>query len=137
MGGTRVVEPTEVKPVEDIKPVEDDDFFNKLMGGTRVASEQPTRVAQATTRPYEGVVNNRTDKLKKDDLLRTENIGVIRSYMGQKYGTDGVKGTDEEVMESFVDTMRWFNTNTASTIGEARRIKNADETKRATAGEAF
>jgi hypothetical protein len=137
MGGTRVVEPTEVKPVEDTKPVEEDDFFNKLMSGTKVASEQPTRTAQATTRPYEGVVNNRTDKLKKDDLLRTENIGVIRSYMGQKYGTDGVKGTDEEVMESFVDTMRWFNTNTASTIGEARRIKNADETKRATAGEAF
>jgi hypothetical protein len=137
MSGTRVVEPTEVKPVEDTKPVEEDDFFNKLMSGTKVASEQPTRTAQATTRPYEGVVNNRTDKLKKDDLLRTENIGVIRSYMGQKYGTDGVKGTDEEVVESFVDTMRWFNTNTASTIGEARRIKNADETKRATAGEAF
>lgn len=112
-----------------------DDYFNNLM---RVApSSNTASPANTTAMPYENIVNDRTDKLKKDDLLRTENLGIIRNYMGQKYGTDGLKGTDEEIVESFVDTMRWFNMNTGSTIGEARRIRNADEPQRKSAGEAF
>tara|TARA_B110000908_G_scaffold68504_1_gene82755 strand:- start:377 stop:3847 length:3471 start_codon:yes stop_codon:yes gene_type:complete len=87
--------------------------------------------------PYEGVTNNRQDKLKKDDLLRPENIQVVRNYMGQRYGRDALKGTNDEIVEGFVDSMRWFNTNVASTITEARRIKNADTEQRDSAGQAY
>lgn len=136
MASTSAVEPTtEQPPEEEEKKDIKQEYLDKLMSGVTAASTG--RTPEATTRPFEGVVNNRTDKLKKDDLLRPENINVIRNYMGQKYGTDGIKGTDEDIVESFVDTMRWFNANTASTIGEARRIKNADEAQRAASGQAF
>lgn len=94
---------------------------------------------QGTTKdePYAGVTNTRKDKLKKDDLLDPQNLRIIRNYMGQKYGRDALKSNDEELVEKFVDSMRWFNGNIASTITEARRIKNANQDERSVAGDAF
>jgi hypothetical protein len=92
---------------------------------------------QPKSEPYEGVTNTRGDKLKKKDLLLPENINVVRNYMGQRYGRDALQGTDDEVVEGFVDSMRWFNTNVASTITEARRIKNSDSKQRDAAGQAY
>lgn len=114
------------------------DFFKQLGYNISTGEEDTNTVDRTDVRPYEGVVNSNTEKLKKDDLLRPENINVVRTYMGQKYGTEGLRDkSDEELVESFVDTMRYFNTNTFSTASEARRIKNADEEERVGAGQAF
>ena len=83
------------------------------------------------------VTNPRPDKLMKDDLYQPENLTTIRAYMGQKYGQDALDMDDRGLVEGFVNDMRYFNTNVASTGREARRILNADDDQKAVAGQAY
>lgn len=79
-------------------------------------------------------------KLKKDDLLRPENLEKIRNYMvarsGARYAESGTM-TDEELVDDFVTKRRRFNTNIASTAGEVRFISKATEEQKAAAKEAY
>lgn len=83
------------------------------------------------------ITNPRADKIKKDDLYKPENLTVIRTYMGQKFGQDALDMDDKELVEGYVDSMRYFNTNIAHTGREARRIMYADDDQRAVAGQAY
>ncbi len=56
--------------------------------------------------------------LKKDDLLEYENLNKIRTYMIQRKGVDYKDKKADEVVDDFVDHMRWFNSNLVSTGGE-------------------
>lgn len=76
-------------------------------------------------------------KLKKDDLLEYENLNKIRTYMIQRKGVDYKDKDAEEVVEDFVDHMRWFNSNLVSTGGEVRFISKADENQKRIAKEAY
>ena len=69
-------------------------------------------------------------KLKKKDLKVGRNAKDIRSYMEQRFGVDynPKQGkSDDEVVEDFVDHMRYFNSNIVTTAGEVRYIHDADE----------
>lgn len=76
-------------------------------------------------------------KLKKDDLLEYENINKIRTYMIERKGVDYKDKEAGDVVEDFVDHMRFFNSNLISTGGEVRFISKADERQKAVANEAY
>lgn len=75
--------------------------------------------------------------LKKDDLLKYENINKIRTYMIERQGVDYKDKDAKEVVDDFVKHMRWFNTNLVSTGGEVRYISKADERQKAIAKDAY
>lgn len=76
-------------------------------------------------------------KLKKDDLLEYENLNKIRTYMMQRKGVDYKDKDGDEVVDDFVDHMRWFNSNLVSTGGEVRYISKADENQKRIAKDAY
>jgi hypothetical protein len=75
--------------------------------------------------------------LKKQDLFKRDNLNKIRNFMIDYRGVDYKKKDDKDVVEDFVDQMRWFNTNMVSTAGMVRHVYNADDNQKATANEAF
>ena len=75
--------------------------------------------------------------LKKDDLLKYEYLTPIRSYMVDRKGVSYKKKSDDEVIEDFVQHMRYFNANSVSTTGELRFINKADQRTKNRAGKAY
>ena len=75
--------------------------------------------------------------LKKDDLLKYEYLTPIRSYMIERKGVDYQDKNAEEVVEDFVQHMRYFNANSVSTTGELRFINKASQKTKDTAGKAY
>ncbi len=74
------------------------------------------------------------------DLKKGQNARDIRAYMVDRMGVDfkvGQGRSDEEVVDAFVNQMRYFNSNIVSTAGEARFIANADEQTKARAAQAY
>jgi len=75
--------------------------------------------------------------LKKRDLLKTQYVNPIRDYMIERKGVDYKDISDEELVEDFVDHMRFFNANTVSTAGEVRFIGKADDMRKEKARKAY
>ena len=75
--------------------------------------------------------------LKKDDLLKYEYLTPIRSYMIERKGVDYQDKSAEEVVDDFVQHMRYFNANSVSTTGELRFINKASQRTKDTAGKAY
>ena len=75
--------------------------------------------------------------LKKDDLKKYEYVNPIRDYMIERKGVDYQTATEEDVVEDFVQHMRYFNANTVSTAGELRFINKADDRRKAKARKAY
>ena len=86
--------------------------------------------------PEEFTVDQETT-LRKDDLLQAQNFEPIRQYMIERKGVDYQDKAEEEVVDDFVEHMRFFNANVVSTAGEARFISNADDRQRQVAGDAY
>lgn len=85
------------------------------------------------------VINSREDKLSKRDLLDADNMGIIRQYMTDRYGEEMIRRytTDEQLMERFVDSMRFYNGNIAGTTGEAVWISRASDEEKQSAAQAY
>ena len=75
--------------------------------------------------------------LKKKDLYKGDNVNTIRNFMVGYRGADYKDAKDDQVVEDFVDTMRWFNGNIVSTAGVARYVYNGDDQQKADADKAF
>ncbi len=75
--------------------------------------------------------------LKKKDLYKGDNVNTIRNFMVGYRGADYKDAKDDQVVEDFVDTMRWFNGNVVSTAGVARYVYNGDDQQKADADKAF
>ena len=75
--------------------------------------------------------------LKKDDLKKYQFLNPIRDYMIERKGVDYKDLSADEVVEDFVDHMRYFNANTVSTAGEVRFISKADEKRKKKAEKAY
>ena len=75
--------------------------------------------------------------LKKDDLKKYQFLNPIRDYMVERKGVDYKDLDADEVVEDFVDHMRYFNANTVSTAGEVRFISKADEARKEKARKAY
>lgn len=75
--------------------------------------------------------------LKKDDLKKYQYLTPIRNYMIERKGVDYKDKPDEEVIDDFVQHMRYFNANTVTTTGELRFINKADEATKRRAGKAY
>ena len=75
--------------------------------------------------------------LKKDDLLKGQYVDHIRDYMIDRKGVDYKELSDQEVVDDFVEHMRYFNANSVSTAGEVRFIGKADDMRKAKARRAY
>ena len=75
--------------------------------------------------------------LKKDDLKKYEYLTPIRSYMVDRKGVDYKDKKDDELIEDFIQHMRYFNANAVSTTGELRFINKADDRTKRRAGKAY
>ena len=75
--------------------------------------------------------------LKKNDLKKYQYLNPIREYMIERKGVDYENADEDEVVEDFVDHMRYFNANTISTAGEVRFISKADAKRKAKAKKAY
>jgi len=75
--------------------------------------------------------------LKKDDLLKYQHLTPIKQYMIERKGVDYKDKPDEQVVDDFVEHMRFFNTNVVSTAGEARFVSKATSKQKAIANKAY
>jgi len=76
--------------------------------------------------------------LKVDDIVNTTSyVDSIRDYMIDRKGKQYISKDKEEVVDDFIAHMRYFNTNEAFTIDEARYVSMADDDAKARAGKAY
>ena len=75
--------------------------------------------------------------LKKDDLQRPQFLNKIRDYMIERKGVDYKTVQPEQVVDDFVEHMRYFNANTVSTAGEVRFVNKADDVQKEKARKAY
>ena len=76
--------------------------------------------------------------LKVDDIVNTTSyVDSIRDYMIDRKGKQYLSKDKEDVVDDFIAHMRYFNTNEAFTIDEARYISMADKETKERAGKAY
>jgi hypothetical protein len=80
---------------------------------------------------------NTKPALKLDDLESPDYINDIKDYMIDRKGKHFSKKNPEEIVDAFMNHMRFFNTNEAFTLAEAMYINKADPQQLARAGKAF
>jgi hypothetical protein len=95
---------------------------------TRRAARRPERTQRET--PFDG-------ELSQSDLLETDRLSTIRDYMIRRKGTQYRDMNAEEVVDDFVEHMRFFNTNTVSTVGEVQFINKATDEDKQVANQAY
>ena len=105
---------------------ENKNFFDRLSGGSVAPPERE-----------EDFYIDKNTTLKKDDLMKYQYVTPIRDYMVERKGVDYKNMTDEEVIDDFVQHMRYFNANTVSTTGELRFINKASDAQKAKARKAY
>ena len=95
-------------------------------------------VQQPESSPIEDVNIASGASLKVDDLVSNyQYLNPIREYMVERKGVDYKDKNAEEVVDDFVQHMRYFNANTVSTAGEVRFISKADERRKQKAKQAY
>jgi hypothetical protein len=100
---------------------------------------QPT-AKSTSTEPQDDYMFDPEETLKKDDLKTGQRARVIRQHMIDRHGVDydpRSGKSDDEVVEDFVDNMRWMNSNTVSVASEVRFIHDADDGTKKRAGDAY
>ncbi len=75
--------------------------------------------------------------LKKDDLKKYQFLQPIRDYMAERKGAEYKDMDAEQVVDDFVTHMRYFNTNTVITAGEARFVSKGDDVRKKKAEKAY
>ena len=76
--------------------------------------------------------------LKVDDIVNTtKHVDKIRDYMVDRKGKQFLSMDKEELVDKFVTHMRYFNTNEAFTLDEARYVAMTDKDGKERAGEAY
>ena len=99
--------------------------MDELFGGTSVTPDRE-----------EDFYIDKNATLKKDDLLKYEYLTPIRSYMVDRKGVSYKNKKADEVIEDFVQHIRYFNANYVSTTGELRFINKANQRTKDRAGNA-
>lgn len=62
-------------------------------------------------------------KISQKDILKDPlKIKTVRDYMVKRKGDYYKNAQEDELMDDFVDHMRWVNTNEVNTVGEARSV---------------
>ena len=87
---------------------------------------------------YEPLPEIEDRSLKVDDIVETQSyVDAIRDYMVDRKGKQFISMDKEKLVDKFVTHMRYFNTNEAFTIDEARYVSKADQDTKAMAGKAY
>ena len=103
---------------------------------TDVETPQEERTSRRAARPQREEPQFDGD-LKQDDLLEYENLNTIRAYMQDYKGIQYRDMEPEEVVDDFMEHMRFFNSNLVSTGGVVRYISTATDEQKARAAAAY
>jgi hypothetical protein len=105
------------------------DFKNQYSSG---------EVTPIATSPVEALNIDSGASLKVNDLVNNyQYLNPIREYMVERKGVDYKDMNAEEVVDDFVQHMRYFNANAVSTAGEVRFISKADQMRKDKAAQAY
>tara|TARA_R110002167_G_scaffold39878_2_gene122807 strand:- start:255 stop:3704 length:3450 start_codon:yes stop_codon:yes gene_type:complete len=110
------------------------DYTSLLKYGAADTAKKPVDFGPSTEDDF---VIDTSLTLKKDDLKKNEYINPIRDYMVARKGVDYNDIEDEQVVDDFVEHMRYFNANTVSTAGEVRFVSKSDEAQKIKAKKAY
>ena len=113
-----------IKDVEPTSPTKSALYYEYMGGGPEEEEDDGPAIDMGGT-------------LKKKDLYKRDNVNTIRNFMVGYRGVDYKDAKDDQIVEDFVDTMRWFNGNIVSTAGVARYVYNGDDQQKADADKAF
>ena len=114
----------------DTTPATDTQTEDMLREAAPTGRRGTRRPATRREQPFDG-------SLTQSDLLQTDRLNSIRSYMIDRKGVQYRDMDDAEVVDDFVEHMRFFNANLVSTGGEVRYISNASEEQKARAAAAY
>jgi len=119
-----------------------DDFYdimNEFKGSNTFEPYKPSLPTTSLddTEEEDDFILDTNATLKKDDLKKYQFLNPIREYMIERKGVDYKDLDADEVIEDFVDHMRYFNANTVSTAGEVRFISKADDVRKKKAERAY
>jgi hypothetical protein len=119
-----------------------DDFYdimNEFKGSNTFEPYKPSLPTTSLddTEEEDDFILDTNATLKKDDLKKYQFLNPIREYMIERKGVDYKDLDADEVVEDFVDHMRYFNANTVSTAGEVRFISKADDVRKKKAERAY
>ena len=111
------------------------DYFQLLKEREQLYGSAPS--APTPTREIDEAPLDNEATLKKDDLKRPQFLNSIRDYMIERKGADYKTIEPEQVVDDFVEHMRYFNANTVSTAGEVRFVGKADDRQKEIARKAY
>jgi len=95
-------------------------------------------VEEKEEKTYEPLPTIEDRSLKVDDIVETQSyVDAIRDYMVDRKGKQFLSMDKEKLVDKFVTHMRYFNTNEAFTLDEARYVSKADQDTKAMAGKAY
>ena len=123
-----------------------DEELNMGTSNVRTQTDVSNPYSSTQRRTAAAKLNDAIDfggELSKDDLKSTENANKIRQYMmarhGSQYDPSRANGiSDDEVVEEFIEHMRYFTANTIHTGGELYWMtRSATEDQKAMANEAY
>ena len=123
----------QVMSAKDILAMEEKEPFSPQSAKDILAMEEQ---AEAPSAPLPTI--NKDEKLKVNDIVDNDAyVDKIRDYMVDRKGKQFLTMDKEELVDTFVGHMRYFNTNEMFTIDEARYVATADGDKKAVAGDAY
>lgn len=111
------------------------DYFQLLKEREQLYGSAPS--APTPTREIDEAPLDNEATLKKGDLQRPQFLNNIRDYMIERKGADYKSLEPEQVVDDFVEHMRYFNANTVSTAGEVRFVGKADDRQKEIARKAY
>ena len=121
-----------------------EDFFADVKAVKKPSADRDTvssffdEVEEKEEKTYEPLPEIEDRSLKVDDIVETQSyVDAIRDYMVDRKGKQFISMDKEKLVDKFVTHMRYFNTNEAFTIDEARYVSKADQDTKAMAGKAY
>ena len=115
-----------------------EEFYEKpnVFASNEYSDSIDTKEEEATSNPLP--IINKDEKLKVNDIVANDDyVDRIRDYMVDRKGKQFLNMDKDELVDTFVGHMRYFNTNEMFTIDEARYVATADDDKKAVAGDAY
>lgn len=117
-----------------------------LPSGSPTTQEEDLPIYRPSTGLYEPVKDDveapsdeepKTSLTKEEFLQDSEKVAAMRNYMVLRKGDRFRDMSDDDVYDTWITHMRWFNTNEVSTAGELLWLNRLEDDKRGVAGSAY
>lgn len=101
------------------------------------APSLPSQTKDYSTLPIMDSIPDRQTITQSNILSNPEKMASVRNYMIDRKGVQWKDRPDEEVLDTWMEHMRWWNTNEIGTVGELRYTLSADDNRKQRAKAAY